>query len=49
VRRTRREIPLEREQELLSAFIDAYSATETRVEVDRFLWALFSARKEPAA
>jgi hypothetical protein len=49
VRRTRREIPLEREQELLSAFIDAYGASETRSEVDRFLRGLFSARHEPAA
>jgi hypothetical protein len=49
VRRNRREIPVEREQELLSAFIEAYGSSETRVAVDRFLRALFSARKEPSA
>ncbi len=49
VRRARLEIPTAREQELLSAFIDAYSATETRSEVDRFLRAIFSAHQEPSA
>ena len=49
MRRSRREIPVEREQELLSAFIEAYGASETRLAVDRFLRALFSARREPAA
>jgi hypothetical protein len=34
---------------LLSAFIEAYGASETRLAVDRFLRALFSARREPAA
>jgi hypothetical protein len=48
VRRTRRQISEERQQEVLLAFLDAYSATETRVEVDRFLRAIFSARQEPA-
>jgi hypothetical protein len=49
VRRTRREIPIERQQELLSTFINAYSASETRREVDRFLRGLIGARPEPAA
>jgi hypothetical protein len=48
VPRTRRQLPLEREQELLRAFIEAYSATETRVVVDRFLKGLFSAQPELA-
>ena len=47
MRRARHQVPLERQQELLSAFLDAYSATETRVVVDRFLLALFRARREP--
>jgi hypothetical protein len=49
VPRTRRQIPLEREQELLRAFIEAYSATESRLVVDGFLKGLFSARHEPGA
>jgi hypothetical protein len=49
VPRMRRQLPVAREEELLLAFIDAYSATTTRVEVDRFLRGLFSAREEPAA
>jgi len=49
VLRSRRQISIEREQELLSAFIAAYGATETRLAVDRFLRALFSARQEPAS
>jgi hypothetical protein len=48
VPRTRRQLPLEREQELLRAFIEAYSATETRVVVDRFLKGLFSVQPELA-
>lgn len=45
----RRQLPVEREEQLLLAFINAYSATTTRVEVDRFLRGLFNARQEQAA
>jgi hypothetical protein len=49
MRRDRRQLSEEREEELMLAFIDAYSATKTRLEVDRFLRGLFCARQEPAA
>jgi hypothetical protein len=39
-----RELPESRKLELMTAFLDAYGATETRPQVDVFLRALFSGR-----
>lgn len=47
----RREVDFERQAELWSAFLDSYSATETRPVVDVFLRALIGGprRREQAA
>ena len=45
-RHIQREIDAERQMDLWTAFVDCYSSTSTRAEVNKFLFGLFGARSQ---